>query len=180
MNKATYIVIILIASCLASCAFSAKKKAEAITALEESLKQSSKNHISDTAKVKELLADYEYYYTHYTKDSLTPIYLMRSGNFNRAIGLSEKAVKCYRTIYTDFPQYPRADMAMMLEGYTYENDLHNTAKAKESYELYLTKYPQGKMTADVHFLIDHLGMTPEQIMAEIDSIKRTRGDVQTP
>ncbi|MCW3126540.1 MAG: hypothetical protein JWO03_2198 [Bacteroidetes bacterium] len=170
----TLVVVIMISAFLASCAFSAKKKSEAISALEESLKASSKNHIVDTVKLRELLADYEYYYGHYPKDSLSPIFLMKSGNFNRALGNPAKAVECYHRVYTEYPDYPKANFGLFLEGYTYENDLHNLPKAKEAYEAYLKKYPDSKMANDVQFLIEHLGKTPEQIMAEVDSIRKAR------
>lgn len=168
------ITITCIALTLSACAFSAKKKAEAISALELSISQSAKKNVADTTKVKELLADYDYYIAHYPKDSLTPVYLMRSADFDRAIGLADKAIDNYHRVYMEYPQYPRANMALFLEGFTYENDKHNVEKARGSYSLYLQKYPDSKMAKDVKFLLDHLGMTPEQIMHEMDSVRRVR------
>lgn len=163
-----------IALALSACAFSAKKKAEAISALETSISQSAKKNVADTTKVKELLADYDYYISHYPQDSLTPVYLMRSADFDRAIGLPDKAIENYHKVYMEFPKYPKANMALFLEGFTYENDRHDLDKARASYNLYLQKYPDGKMTRDVKFLLDHLGMTPEQIMHEVDSLRKSR------
>ncbi len=163
-----------VALTLSACAFSAKKKAEAISALEVSISESAKKNVADTTKVKELLADYDYYIAHYPKDSLTPVYLMRSADFDRAIGLSDKAIDNYHRVYMEYPQYPKANMGLFLEGFTYENDKHNLDKARESYHLYLQKYPDSKMAKDVQFLLDHLGMTPEQIMHEVDSVRKAR------
>ncbi len=165
---------VCVALTLSACAFSAKKKAEAISALELSISESAKKNVADTTKVKELLADYDYYVKHYPKDSLTPVYLMRSADFDRAIGLSGQAITCYHRVYMEYPQYPKANMALFLEGFTYENDIHDLAKARESYNLYLHKYADSKMAKDVKFLLDHLGMTPDQIMHEVDSVRRAR------
>ncbi len=167
-----------IALALSACAFSAKKKAEAISALEQSISESAKKNMADTTKVKELLADYDYYISHYPTDSLTPVYLMRSADFDRAIGLTDKAIGNYHRVYMEFPKYPKANMGLFLEGFTYENEKHDLEKARASYNLYLQKYPDSKMARDVKFLLDHLGMTPEQIMHEVDSVRK--GHVAVP
>ena len=167
-----YFVIAVLAVLLTSCALSAKKKAEAISAMEQSINESAKKGVSDTTGIKELLADYDYYVGQFPADSTCPIYLMRAGDFNRAIGNTDKAVECYHKIYTEYSKYPKAPMALFLEGFTYENDKHDLAKAKELYSAYLAKYPTSKMSKDVQFLLDHLGKTPEQIMAELDSAKK--------
>lgn len=173
------ITVACIALALSACAFSAKKKAEAISALELSISESARKNIADTTKVKELLADYDYYIAHYPKDSLTPVYLMRSADFDRAIGLPEVAIANYHRVYMEYPQYPKANMALFLEGFTNENDAHDLDKARSSYQLYLQKYPDSKMARDVKFLLDHLGMTPEQIMHEVDSVRKSRTAVHT-
>jgi tetratricopeptide (TPR) repeat protein len=170
----TLVVFALISVCLASCAFSAKKKAEAISALEQSIDQSAKKNVADTIKIKELLADYDYYYKHYPKDSLCPVYLMRSGDFYRAIGAADHAIDRYRRVYTEYPNYPKANFGLFLEGFTYETDKHDLVKSRELYNAYLVRYPDTKMAKDVRFLLAHLGMTPEQIMHEVDSVKKAQ------
>lgn len=169
-----HITVACIALVLSACAFSAKKKAEAISALELSISESAKKNVADTTKVQELLADYDYYVNHYPKDSLTPVYLMRSADFDRAIGLPLKAIGNYHRVYMEYPQYPKTNMALFLEGFTYENDLHDLERARASYNLYLQKFPDSKMAKDVKFLLEHLGMTPDQIMHEVDSVRRAR------
>ena len=169
-----YFVLTIIASViLTSCSPSAQKKAEAISTLEKNLDLSAKKNVADTAKLKQLLKSYEDYYTHFPDDSMSPIYLMRSGDFDRALGLPDQAAACYHQVYTHFPKYPKANMALFLEGFTYENDKHDLVKAKEAYSIYLDKFPTSKMSRDVKFLLDHLGKTPDQIMAEVDSLKKT-------
>lgn len=172
-----YIVAaIIIGIVMTACTPSAPKKAAEIAALEKTLDESSKKNIADTTKLKELLADYGYYADHFATDSLTPIYLMRMGDFDRSLGLPDRAIACYHRVYTDFPGYPKANFGMFLEGFTYENDKHDLVKAKECYTAYLQKYPNTKMSHDVKFLLSHLGMTPEQIMAEMDSTKKAAVD----
>jgi tetratricopeptide (TPR) repeat protein len=172
------VVTVLVALFLSSCALSAKKKAEAISAMEQSINESAKKNVADTTGIKELLADYDYYIKHFPADSVCPMYLMRSGDFNRAIGNTDKSLECFHRVYTDYPNYPKANLGLFLEGFTYETDKHDLIKAKELYTAYLAKYPTSKMSKDVQFLLNHLGKTPEQIMAELDSVKNAKAAVQ--
>ena len=170
-----YIVIALFATLLlTSCSPSATKKAAEIEMLEKELKESSQNGKSDTSKVKQLLGDYMFYAKTFTTDSLTPVYLMKSALFFQHVRLLDSAIYCYNTVYTKFPQYPKAGMALFSEAFIYGNEKHDLIKAKAMYEEFLAKYPNSTMAPSAQMELQSLGKTPEQIMAEIDSMKAVR------
>ena len=94
---------------------------------------------------------------------------MKSADFYRYLALPDKAIANFHRVYNDFPSYPKVDLSLFLEGYTYENEKHDLAKAHDIYEAYLLKYPNTKLARSVQFALRNLGKTPEQIMSEMDS-----------
>ena len=166
-----YIVVLCIALTLASCKPSPQKKAEDIGKLEAAILESAKKHISDTAKVKQLLNEYDYYQAEFSTDTLCPVYLLKAAEFYRYLALPDKALYCYHRVNTDFPNYPKASMSLFLEAFIYENDKHDLAKAGQLYKTYLDKYPNDKLAKSAKFSLDNLGKTPEQLMQQIDSSK---------
>ena len=121
-----YLVIALFAGLiLASCSPSASKKAAEIEKLANELKESGKQNKQDKNQVKELMNDYQYYIKTFPNDSLTPVYLMRVGEFYRASFSPDSAIYCYSQVYTRFPAYPKANVALFLEAYTLANEKHD-------------------------------------------------------
>ncbi len=171
-----FLIAILATLLLASCSPSAKEKATVIDKLEAELKESSQKNIADTAKVKVLLSDYSAYIKSFPTDSLTPIYLMKSAKFYDLILLRDSAIYCYNEVYTKFPGYPKAHLALFSEAFIYANEKHDLAKAETLYKEYMTKFPKTKLAASAALELHNLGKTPDQIMAEMDSLRQLRKD----
>jgi hypothetical protein len=177
INMTKYLLIALFASLiLTSCSPSAQKKAVEIEKLEKELEESGKKNFADTTKVKELMKDYRYYVNTFPADSLTPVYLMKEGKFFDAIYCPDSAINCYSQVYTKFATYPKANVALFYEAYIYANEKHNLTMAKALYQLYLTKYTNTKLAKTVQAELHYLGKTPDQIMAELDSLKKVQKD----
>ena len=172
-----YFILALFAGLLlSSCSPSASKKSSEIDKLENELRESTKKNISDTSKVKQLLSAYSYYTTTFPTDSLTPIYLMKSAKFYDFVLLTDSAIHCYDRVYTEFPKYPKANLALFSEAFIYANEKHDLAKAGILYKEYLNKYPNTNLAQSAALELQTLGKTPDQIMAEMDSIRQARMD----
>jgi len=157
---------------LSSCSPSPTQRAAEITKLETELKESSKKNIADTTKVKQLLQQYALYAQAFPTDSLTPGYLMKSAKFFDYLLLTDSAIHVYDRVYTQFPTYAKADVALFSEAFIYNNEKHNMPKAKKLYEEYIAKYPNTSLSRSAAMELHNLGKTPEQIMAELDSMKQ--------
>lgn len=175
MNKHLFIVLIG-TLLLASCSPSAKQKAAEIDKLETELRESSKNNIADTSKVKVLLSDYRAFAKSFPLDSNTPGYLMKSAKFYDFISLPDSAVCYYRDVYTNFPTFPKANLALFSEAFIYGNEKHDLPKAGALYKEYLTKYPNTSLAKSAALELTNLGKSPDQIMAELDSMKALKAD----
>ena len=77
--------------------------------------------------------------------------------FNEAVGV-------YSRISKEFPAYEKAPHSLFLEGFSYENDLADTAKARVRYQDFIEKYPKHELADDVQFSLDNLGKSPEEII----------------
>jgi TolA-binding protein len=161
---------------LASCSPSATKKAAEIEKLENELKESSKNNVADTAKVKVLLNDYRAYAKAFPADSLTPIFLMKCGKFYDFMSQPDSAILCYHTVYINSPTFSKSNLALFSEAFIYGNEKHDLAKAGALYKEYITKFPNTSLAKSAALELNNLGKTPEQIMAELDSMKKANGD----
>jgi outer membrane protein assembly factor BamD (BamD/ComL family) len=170
------LISILCSILLASCSPSAPKKAADIDKLENELRESSKKNIADTAKVRQLMTDYRDYAKNFSSDSLAPVYLMKLAKFYGATHQTDSAINVYDQVYKNYPSYPKISFALFSEAFLYNNEKHNTAKAGELYQEYLTKYPNTPLASSATAELHNLGKTPDQIMAEMDSINRAKAD----
>ena len=164
-----FFLAILAALIVTSCSPSASKKASEKVAEITKLEAEAKKNIADTANTRKLLKEYDQYAHDFPNDSLAPIYLFKSARIFDYFLIPDSAIQKYNRIYTQFPNFPKANMALFTEAYIYANEKHDLEKAKALYNEYLAKYPntpQAKMAA---MEILNLGKTPEQIMAQIDS-----------
>lgn len=169
-------ILLFSALILASCSPSAAKKAAEIEKLENELKESGRKNVTDKAKANELMDDYRYYVNKFPDDSLTPVYLMMEGKFYEFNSQPDSAINCYSQVYNRFPAYPHAYKALFNEAYIFNNEKHDLPMAKALFEEYLKKYPNTHLAKDVRNELRYLGKTPDQIMAELDSLKKIHRD----
>ena len=164
---------------LASCSPSATQKAAEIHKLEDQLLESSKKNIADTTGVKQLMGDYMAYYKAYPADTMTPTYMMKLAKFYDGVQLTDSALFFYDQVYKNYPNYPKVSVALFSEAFIYNNEKHDLSKAALLYKIYLDKYPNSVLAKSATVELHNLGKTPEQIMAEMDSIRQAHADSAT-
>jgi hypothetical protein len=96
---------------------------------------------------------------------------MRSAKFFDHLLLTDSALHCYNEVYTKFPTYPKANLALFSQAYIYANEKQNLPKAAMLYKEYLSKYPATSLAKSAALELQNLGKSPDQIMAELDSIR---------
>lgn len=77
-----------------------------------------------------------------------------------------KAVELYKEVYNNYPNFQEAENSLFMAGFILANELKDYDKARETYELYLAKYPNGKLASDAKVELENLGKTPEEILME--------------
>ena len=175
INMTRHLVIAILASLLlASCSPppSAPKKAAEITKLETELKESAAKNMADTTKVKQVMSEYIEYYKAFPTDSLTPVYLMKLAKFYDVIQRQDSALYFYDQVYKNYTNYPKVSIALFSEAFIYNNEKHDLPKAQELYNEYLAKYPNTQLAKSAAIELHNLGKSPEQIMAEMDSMRQ--------
>ena len=175
MKQIRYIAIVTLICTLLGCE-NASQQAAQITKVEQEMKQDAAKGTVDTAKVAKLIDLYQAYIKTYPTDSLCPVYLMRSGDFFRGSMMPAQAVVCYVRVAHEYPRYTRANLALFLSAFLYENELHDLSKAKTSYEQYLSLYPTSKLAKDAAISLKNLGKSPDQILQEIDSTQSMKSN----
>jgi TolA-binding protein len=75
-----------------------------------------------------------------------------------------QAIKYYESVYTNFPDDPNAPNALFMTSFLYANELGDLDSARDSYEMFLSKYPQHEMAASAKAELDNLGVSAEEIL----------------
>ncbi|MBT8379819.1 MAG: tetratricopeptide repeat protein [Ignavibacteria bacterium] len=76
----------------------------------------------------------------------------------------EKASSLFRKIYDDYPESNYAPTGLFMSGFVLANELNNYDKAKETYNLFLEKYPNHELAASAKEEVENMGLSPEEIL----------------
>jgi outer membrane protein assembly factor BamD (BamD/ComL family) len=166
-----YVLLILTLVAVTACQPSKEKLSGQISAMEKRLFSPTAQGLSRES-VDSLVADYENYVKRFPEDSLAPAYLFKAAGVAMNTGNGGKAVELYDKLMKDHPSHPKAALALFFKGYVQENLLKNLDQAKETYLLFIEKYPDNEFADDAQASIDNLGKTPEQMIREFEAKRK--------
>ncbi|MFO7444826.1 MAG: tetratricopeptide repeat protein [Ignavibacteriaceae bacterium] len=149
--------VIVIAGC------NTKKDSDYKTAAEEHIKNGN---------VPEAIVTYDNLVKEFPESKLAPtaIYEKAALYQNRLVkNLSpreslEKASKIYREVYEKYPDSEEAPKSLFMSGFILANELKKFREATETYNLFLSKYPEDKLAVAARQELDNMGLTPEEII----------------
>jgi TolA-binding protein len=75
-----------------------------------------------------------------------------------------KSVAVYKKIFNDYPKSREAENSLFMAGFILANELNDLDAAKETYELFIQKFPDGSLADDAEIELENLGKTPEEIL----------------
>ncbi len=166
MNKIkTALQILFLSILISSCTNTHDKLAQEISAKEKILFK-DKDVKMNTKTAREIISQYRYFAEKFPDDSMAAEYLYKAGDVSSGINAYTNALEFFSAITQKYPQSSKAAYSLFLQGYINENNLHDTAKAKQFYNDFITKYPAHEMAESAKFSLLNLGKTPEQIIAE--------------
>ena len=168
--KKSFILIMALAL-ITACKPSREKSAGDITAMEKRLFTQAEQGITKEA-IDSLMAKYEDFVKRFPKDSLAPVYLFKAGGIAMNSGDGGKAIALFDQLIKDYPNHEKAPLGMFFKGYTQENLLKNLDLAKETYLLFIEKYPGHEFADDAQSSIDNLGKSPEQMIREFEAKRK--------
>lgn len=127
----------------------------------------SSTTIDNTAALS-LISLYADFAKNYPDDKDIPDYLFKAGEISSAIKQSNQAINFFKEVCAKFPEDKKAKHALFLQGFVYETQLKDYAKAKEAYEQVIAKYPNDKMADDAKASIQYLGKSDEELIREFE------------
>jgi len=133
-------------------------------ALDNIKKMEAADSIFSPKAIEDLKSAYLDFANKYPDDELSPEFLFKSAQRCNAIAQHQQAIKIFQTVIDKYPKSKRCEEALFLQGYIYENNLHDLAKAKLAYTDFIQKYPTSELADDAKSAIKNLGKTPEEIL----------------
>jgi outer membrane protein assembly factor BamD (BamD/ComL family) len=151
-----------------SCGPSRDKVASQIQAMEQSL-FAPESAGYNKAKADSLMSLYEDFIKDNPKDSLSPGFLFKAANIAMNSGDGNKALSLFDQYIQNYPDKPKAPLCLFFKAFIYENVLQNLDKARETYLLFIEKYPADEFVNDARMAIDNLGKSPEMLIKEFEA-----------
>ena len=171
MFKNIIISFLLLSAILSGCKPSREKSVTNIQSMETSL-YSEPSVTYNKVRGDSLLQMYEDFITRFPADTLAPVYLFRAANLKMTEGDGNRSLSLLDRFMKKFPDHPKTQVCLFFKAFVYENLLRNLALAKETYLLYIEKYPNGEFVKDAQMSIQNLGKTPEQMINEFEAMQR--------
>jgi outer membrane protein assembly factor BamD (BamD/ComL family) len=176
MKNSNLVLLILVVILIAGCGPSREKKVARIEQLEKQL--FSPDAVSfDKSKADSLVALYSDFLLTNPTDSLAPAYLFKAANISMNAGKPAEAVKMFDQYMKEYPDQPKAPMCLFLKAFTLENQLGELDRSRESYLLFIEKYPTHEFASQAQLALMNLGKSPEMLVREWDA-KRTADSIR--
>jgi outer membrane protein assembly factor BamD (BamD/ComL family) len=168
MKKSIIAVFAVLMFMVAGCGPSREKVVSQIQTMEKSLFSPEAVSFSKE-KADSLLALYAGFVKDYPKDSLAPGYLFKAANISMNSSDGKRAMEMFDQYLKDYPDKPKAPLCLFFKAFIYENQMRDLDKARETYLLFIEKYPTDDFAKDARMAIDNLGKSPEMIIREFEA-----------
>ena len=170
MNSKLFVLLAVCVASLSGCG-SKVKSINNIATLEKQL-YSGQSMSFNRPKADSLLLMYEKFVRRYPKDTLAPKYLFQAAGLAMTLGDGKRSLNLYEEFIMKFPENPKAPVCLFFKGYIYENMIANFDKAKETYLLFIEKYPDNEFVKDARVALMNIGKTPDQLVREFEEKKK--------
>ena len=158
---------------LVSCCPSREQRIEEIEDFEDSIFESAVAADETTADqltapntADELTKLYTAFADKYPDDTLAPQYLLKAAESQSNVIHTEKAIALFDRIINNYPDFEEIPICYFLKGNAYElNSQYDEAKA--AYQTFVEKYPDHYLADQTRYVISHVGMSPEEMLADI-------------
>lgn len=138
-----------------------------ISALETKLLE-TKDASKDKDAALQLIEKTEQYAKNYPQDTLTPVLLFRAGDVAKGAREFGKAVLLWGQVWRNYKNHPNAPMALFLQGYTFDAELHDAKMASKYYNQFLLQYPNHEWAEQARQLLSVVDVKPEDLIKKFE------------
>ena len=115
----------------------------------------------------ELIDAYMQYAKENPQDEMAPDMVFKALDISINVANPEKSVEVVDFFIEKFPQHRLAPMALYLKGFVYEKN-HDVLKAKETYSIFLEKYPNDPLAEEVKVSLRNAGIPLNEIIRSFE------------
>ncbi len=123
----------------------------------------------DKVKAGNLIKKSQEFALAYPTDTVSARILFKAADVARGIGDFPNAMKMWNEIQANFPQTKYAAESLFLQGFTFENDLENKAKARECYLKFLNAYPNHDLIGDITMALKNIDTPLEDLVKQFEA-----------
>lgn len=116
------------------------------------------------AKADVLVKRYRDYVNMNPRDSISAEYLFKAADLSIGMGNYEASIAFLDRITQDHAQYHKIVEIWLFKGFVYENYLNSHAKAVETYQTLIEKYPNHRLAQDAKAAVENLSLSEEELM----------------
>lgn len=132
-------------------------------ALSEIRNMEAQDSIFSPEHIENLKATYLGFAEKYPDDELAPEFMFKAAQRCNVMAQHQEALDLFNRIIEKYPKNHISEEALFLQGYIYENNLHNEAEARRIYTSFIDQYPNSELAEDARLAMENLGKTPEEI-----------------
>lgn len=161
------LLILLVAMITVSCG--EKMTLEKISQMESQV--FGENKMMDKESANQLLDAYMLFAEQNPQDENAPEMTFKALDISVNLNTDnpEKTIEIADAMIENYPDFELTPMAMFIKGFVYENQLSDLKKARETYNMFIDKYPDNPMVEDVKSTINNLGIPIEELIRNFES-----------
>lgn len=149
---------------MVACGPSREERISQIRQMEDSLFNSTT--AADPNAADQLTKLYVAFADKFPTDSLAPQYLLKAGEVQANVLHTDRAVELLDRVINEYPDFSDVAVCHFLKGNAYDlNGRYDEAKA--AYREFVDKYPDHYLADGARQLIPRIGMSPEEMLADI-------------
>lgn len=137
-----------------------------MTYLEQNLYSEQGDFNRDYAE--ELVLHYTRFANAFPEDSLAPEQLLKAADISIYLNQNQRALRLLNRITENHPGFEKVSMAAFLKAYVYDNQIGDTARARQLYEAFIEAYPEHSFVEEARAAIRNLGKSPEELIREFE------------
>lgn len=162
MKKIKLISLLFICLCVACTG--KKEKLQTNIVEKEKIVSESMDDLFDKSTAESLRLDYLDYARQFPEDTLAPIYMHKAAELSINLNMPQEAINTIDSISLKYADYKFLPDVIFFKGFIQETYLHDKNAAKQTYNLFLEKFPNDSMATQVKFSIDNIDKSPEDIL----------------
>src|SRR6185312_4659393 len=123
----------------------------------------------DTYNANLAITAYTKFTAQFPDDTLAPVFLFEAAKMASSSGQFQRALGFYDNLCTKYSNFKRIPDCIFIEGFIYDENLKDTAKAHAKYQEVITKYPNNELAPQAKAAISALGKSDEELMKEFEA-----------